>query len=1050
MVSVSFSINQIELAANLLYFAYTPSLVLSDLQMAPTYGTILGGTVVRITSPAIVKADDVYCKFGTLIVLSDLCENGLIICTSPPHIAEDVSVTFTLNGQNYGESLLFFLYHEHPVITYIEPIRGDLTTSTPVRIIGRNLKYGSDLLQCKFGDVIVPAQHYSDTSLSCVAPPLENIYERQRVSVALIPFSPMVQIIRAETSPLIGSRILMSVKAEKAIPQVTNLRIKVADVNERQLFRLGVNYNPVARALIRVKDSGRRQEVHLLQTTVKPVLERQAIIIRAPYNVIQSEHAEIQQVDLHNFTSSSIVTLELGTGVISFYYNSSSEFIENLMSNAFAEGYGVNVRITYNDARERRTYLFTFSKIFGDVDEMIGHVNAGEIDIRTVNQGGFCAIQNITLSGVSLNISSGYFRLGMDGEFTSNLYVDVSIEEMKRQLESLKTVGKVSVAKTFTNSSAYPVWTVTFLQRFGIVPLLDVSNFLIDGNVIVEDVRIGTTRVIEGEFALSLYGMKTEFFTTNASAIVVERALNALNIVNVDVTRYEFLNNGVMYLVEFKQPISNIETIKIDSSLMSATALNAEVVTQIDGSSISGTLLFYRAHMNEMMEEVRVESTPISYNSTSEEVKAALIQADNSLIDVVVTRTKGVVDGTFNWQITYPYELGNVVPMGINFAGLRGVDARCTMSTVLEGRMPSIQEISTIASTTLSGHFILTLEGHHSEPIPHNCSQSEMKRILESMPSVGEVDVSRKSTGYVDFNTWGGIVSSENIHLNYIHDVFEHELETYRWTITFISRSDYIPSFTACCSELGSEEYANVTLFSLYSRDSDVVIKRIHEGETQRIAGNASLVHVNTFYFDSKLNKIVSSARNSELNQDRRAYRQQGYFDLAATADEVKDALNFLGYGTSDTVVERSEIDENGHYSYLVTFNNNNMPYLDTYATPNLQIEYSQLTPEYSQKLVTFEWLSKLPQHEIQAFEFDNRLTSSVCNVSVEGVVHQVNISSPFNETEFEKAFESITNIVGNITVFYKHRYPSRIYVMFDNLIEDIPLIQCSNNMTTS
>jgi len=49
----------------------------------------------------------------------------------------------------------------------------------------------------------------------------------------------------------------------------------------------------------------------------------------------------------------------------------------------------------------------------------------------------------------------------------------------------------------------------------------------------------------------------------------------------------------------------------------------------------------------------------------------------------------------------------------------------------------------------LTGSFHLRLRGHVSDPIPFDASSDRMKAMLESMPNVGTVDISRSPPNQV-------------------------------------------------------------------------------------------------------------------------------------------------------------------------------------------------------------------------------------------------------------------------------------------------------------
>ena len=262
-------------------------------------------------------------------------------------------------------------------------------------------------------------------------------------------------------------------------------------------------------------------------------------------------------------------------------------------------------------------------------------------------------------------------------------------------------------------------------------------------------------------------------------------------------------------------------------------------------------------------------------------------------LGVSVSREDGDEIGTYIWSITFDHNVGNTALLGILSVGISGDGSSINSYTVQDGLRPSIQRISTTASSPLDGYFTLSLDGYTTDPIMFDADVSALKAIVQAMPSVGEVDVSREYTGSIDDRLWevpSWNETRESVHLINNYPSLLHELNTYDWLITFKTRSGDVPLMSACCDEQASNEQnpffdTPATLTSSFSQDSLISISTEQVGETSTINGLLR-VQIGTYMSEP--------------------------FALNATGSEVKSAI--LAGGISHVEVYASNVtDENGH-----------------------------------------------------------------------------------------------------------------------------------------
>ena len=96
------------------------------------------------------------------------------------------------------------------------------------------------------------------------------------------------------------------------------------------------------------------------------------------------------------------------------------------------------------------TYLVTFPTSMGNVPEMQVFMSDLPISITTLQQG---------------NELEGSFRLEYMGELTSDIPYDAPSSEMQSYLESLDTVGAVSVSRSLAGEQSDFTWEIEFLSH---------------------------------------------------------------------------------------------------------------------------------------------------------------------------------------------------------------------------------------------------------------------------------------------------------------------------------------------------------------------------------------------------------------------------------------------------------------------------------------------------------------------------------------------------------------------------------------------------------
>jgi hypothetical protein len=677
---------------------------------------------------------------------------------------------------------------------------------------------------------VVPARVTSGISLSCTSPPVASTYEVQSVDVALLPFSPQVQVVRASTSPLAGSSLNISLIADPYIPQIQNLDFTVVRVNEVQTIETGVNITVPWVARLAVTDTGLQQEVQELRTYAESTPEVQYVIVRAPHTSLAASYP-----------------------------------------------------------------------------------------------GGVQAVQLINILGTP---TGGYFRLGLAGIYSANILWNATASELQSSLSTVFSIGAVAITQLSTSS-----WSVTFIQKLGPIFNLDSQAFLTPVmSVQVSSTTTGTTLPITGTFGLTFGGVSTTLLSVSADAPTVQAALRLNPLLSsVIVGRRELLNNGFMISLEFPPALGNVPPITIVSAL-SGTVVNSDVVTQQDGSLISGTFTVYKYGDNGAL----IESIALPFNASETALASAIESLDLTFGPVSVYKAPGTVDNTFIWEITFPSTAGSVNLLNANTADLRGTSAGAFFTRLQPGKLPNVVRVSTQGSSTLSGWFSLSVNGYSSEFIPVDASAGVLTQALEALPSVGMVIVSRVSTGAKDFSAWD---AASSVRLTAELPLFEFDFNTFDWLVTFTSLSGPTPEISSCCDELTTLNSSLVTLTSEWTRDSAITITPIAVGSTETVHGSVSL---------------SIGGYSTPM------------FSLDTTAADLLYILQEAGI--MQVNVSRTSVDYNGHYSWDIAFLNQSLPYIDAWLAPQLAVATNLVYPLDGRDRVTFGWarVHAAPVHAVQ------------------------------------------------------------------------------------
>jgi len=153
-VDVRVSLNGVDFSVETAGYKFDAPIQVESL--TPSFGPILGGTIVRVLANNVRYTGAVGCRFGEVFVTATFLSNKVIECVSPPRGAVgSVQVDITLNGVDYDSIVVgsaTFTYVPTPEVLSIAPRTGWRDGGVELTVSARNLvASGLGSLKCNFG-----------------------------------------------------------------------------------------------------------------------------------------------------------------------------------------------------------------------------------------------------------------------------------------------------------------------------------------------------------------------------------------------------------------------------------------------------------------------------------------------------------------------------------------------------------------------------------------------------------------------------------------------------------------------------------------------------------------------------------------------------------------------------------------------------------------------------------------------------------------------------------------------------------------------------------
>ena len=397
----------------------------------------------------------------------------------------------------------------------------------------------------------------------------------------------------------------------------------------------------------------------------------------------------------------------------------------------------------------------------------------------------------------------GSFTVSFRSHTTAILSYDVSDTDLKIQLETLLSIGVVSVTRTGSIVLGYS-WTIVFENNIGTLPLLTTNSLMLTkGTVSVTSIFASPSIDLSGTFTMSYDGSaSTTPVSYNADASEIRNALQGITgmptgIVDISTSATDH-NNMHTWQITFVTLRGNAAEIAVDpSGIICSTGVaydsttttfvaipNMNVLEIESGTYMSGTFTL----------SLLGHTVTLPFDTSENDMRLAVdsrLAAANYLSTALstVTRIGPNRKGAYQWHITIP-NVGAIhndrkdVPLFVVDGDQLACDGRvtctssATVTSVNKGEVSWQQEIKLEANhlreiqhITVSSHaqvfekqiisifatkgfFQLSIGSYFIQEkisfLPTFTLATRIEHVLENVVNIGDVDVLSSTVGTLD------------------------------------------------------------------------------------------------------------------------------------------------------------------------------------------------------------------------------------------------------------------------------------------------------------
>jgi len=356
-----------------------------------------------------------------------------------------------------------------------------------------------------------------------------------------------------------------------------------------------------------------------------------------------------------------------------------------------------NVRTSSLDLQNGKNWSLSYSGNTGAVPNLICNVEA-------FWTAGVCDVEVV----VSGNRIGGYFKINDSPALAS----DIDASGLQTALENLNGIGLVNVTKSLDDGYGGYSWTIVF-KTGGRIPLLVLDGSGLTGvsaSISIREVIAGNQ--VGGNFSLSFGGYSTSLIFYNTPAAVsdskgdgtsLQEILEKLpSIGQVKVSKLSSdTENGVVWYVTFIDDIENLGDLPLMTvSKNSLTGVGAVLYLKevVKGSRATSDMIALSwtppqwcstsqvslGHCGDPLTEILIEWDILSDFKTSGQRVSHIIDDPAVFYQVQIVHTTGDAEVTGTFQLSYNGELSSEINAGVSAAEMRYILEELPSITTLQ------------------------------------------------------------------------------------------------------------------------------------------------------------------------------------------------------------------------------------------------------------------------------------------------------------------------------------------------------------------------------
>ena len=564
-------------------------------------------------------------------------------------------------------------------------------------------------------------------------------------------------------------------------------------------------------------------------------------------------------------------------------------------------------------------------------------------------------VQSISSSGSAEGLK-GYFYIAFDGLVSDMVSVHATAEDMSLALEAIPTVGRVQVTRQEQLELFGYKWTVTFLNsewfsgagRYYDMPLLQLSGVDgthasafdssistdtqsstftgIDGAITVTQLVVAmsgyeqqsteiraSSGVLSGTYSISTGGYSTVKLNVSAGPQEISDTLQAILSGTILVRRQNMMyGSGFTLFFIFTERLGGNSILVVDTTYLVSTDGSA-TVSATPRARVPGTLpILGSMYYDSAIVNVTDEHSDVFYQIPN--LQEGLhyfvrVSAFNGAGDTYGPTLNGypvLIQASKSPAVVEYVTLTAVSDADIGISWKDPIDygGSAITSYLLElDQASSVKDVQVVSinssSALLSGTFSLSFMGFATSSIPYDASASRMEAAIESLASVGNVQVTRTKSQ-------GGVNSFSII-----------------WSVTFLDNVSPIGMFSFSSTNIVGSAVTTGVYRAVrgaspsFSGGSDGVSRRPLRTATLQNTPSVQMITVNAFSSDLNgyFNIICSGETSLPIEVYSTADEMKAVLEGMFTVGRVDVTLSYLtlrttglqsNYGSSWTVIFHS------------------------------------------------------------------------------------------------------------------------------------------------